>query len=70
MEKLSLGNEKVNHSNPVFIGDTIYATSKIINKTISKKSKRKGKVVIYTQAFNQNKKEVISFYRTILVPTK
>ena len=66
----NLNYEKVNHSNPVFIGDTIYATSKIINKTISKKSKRKGKVVIYTQAFNQNKKEVISFYRTILVPTK
>lgn len=66
----NLNYEEINHINPVFIGDTIYVKSQIIDKKISKSSNKKGKVRIFTKAFNQNNKEVISFYRNILVPLK
>ena len=61
----NLGYESINHLNPVFIGDTIYAESTIIDKQLTK-SRKKGIVYVDTKAHNQNNIEVISFKRHFL----
>ena len=61
--------ENINHEGPVFIGDTLYAKSKIISKKLTSNQKI-GKVKIKTIGFNQNKKDILSYTREILVPLK
>tara|TARA_B100000287_G_C20239103_1_gene625352 strand:- start:19 stop:486 length:468 start_codon:yes stop_codon:yes gene_type:complete len=63
----NLNYEKVNHHNPVFIGDTISAYSIIEEKKVSKSNNKNAKIKIMTIAKNQKGKKVISFFRTILL---
>ncbi len=65
----NLNYENINHEGPVFIGDTLYAKSKIISKKLTSNQKI-GKVKIKTIGFNQNKKDILSYTREILVPLK
>jgi acyl dehydratase len=66
----NLGWDKVKLVNPVFIGDTLYATTKILGKRISQKNPKRGVVKVKTIGYNQDKKIVISFERNILIPKR
>ena len=63
----NLGYEKINHLEPVFVGDTLYAKSRVLSKRKSKKNKNNYIIEIETLAKNQKKKNVISFRRFILI---
>ena len=66
---VNLSYDKINHLSPVFIGDTLYIFSEILNV---KKTKRNNysTVEILTYAKNQRGKKVISFIRKILIKKK
>lgn len=63
----NLGYENIEHLAPTFIGDTLYAKTRIISKVESKTKKDRGVVYVETTGYNQNKVEVISFRRRVLV---
>ncbi len=66
----NLGYDEVKHLTPVFIGDTLYAESKVLNIKPSKSKPDRGMVSVETTAFNQDHTPVLSFKRTVLVPRK
>ena len=63
----NLGYESVKHLNPVFIGDTLYAKTTVLEKYESKSKNDRGIVYVETIGYNQNKKDVISFKRKVLI---
>ena len=63
----NLGYESVAHIAPVFVGDTIYARTKILSTTPSKSKADRGMVYVETVGFNQRNEDVISFRRNVLV---
>ena len=63
----NLGYEDVKHLSPVFINDTLYAKSRGISKRESRSKKDRGLVYVETIGYNQNKQEVISFKRNVLI---
>lgn len=63
----NLGYEDVKHLNPVFIGDTIYAKTKVLDKTASKTKADRGIVYVETIAYNQKGENVLSFRRKVLI---
>lgn len=63
----NLGYEDVKHLAPVFINDTIYAKTKILNKRESKSKPDRGIVYVETIGYNQNGIDVISFRRNVLI---
>ncbi len=63
----NLGYEDVKHLKPVFIGDTLYAKSIILDKYDSKTKNDRGIVYVETHGFNQNNEDVISFRRKVLI---
>ncbi len=63
----NLGYEDVKHLNPVFINDTIYAKTKILNKYESKTKPDRGIVYVETIGYNQRGEDVISFRRKVLI---
>ena len=56
--------------NPVFIGDTIYAESEIIEKRESKSKLDRGIITILTRAYNQKNTLVMEFNRKSLAAKK
>ncbi len=66
----NLEYESINHLNPVFINDTIYAKTTILDKWESKTKNDRGIVYVETFAFNQNGQGVLSFKRKVLIPKK
>jgi acyl dehydratase len=63
----NLGYEEVKHLNPVFINDTIYVRSFIVDKRESKTKKDRGIVYVESIAYNQFGVDVLSFRRKILI---
>lgn len=63
----NLGYEDIKHLSPVFINDTIYAKTKILDKNESKTKPDRGIVYVETIGYNQDGVEVISFRRKVLV---
>ncbi|MBO5388796.1 MAG: MaoC family dehydratase [Lachnospiraceae bacterium] len=63
----NLDYEKVEHLAPVFIGDTIYAETKVLSVTESKSKPDRGVVYVETIATNQEGKAVLSFRRHVLI---
>ncbi|MBR4598260.1 MAG: MaoC family dehydratase [Opitutales bacterium] len=63
----NLGYEDIKHLGPVFIGDTLYAETKIISKRESKTKPDRGIIYVETVAKNQNGEKVLSFRRNVLV---
>ncbi|TEB14261.1 Bifunctional protein PaaZ [Pelotomaculum sp. FP] len=59
--------ENIEHLEPVFIGDTIYCETKILEKIDSKSKRDRGIIYVETNVFNQNKVEVLKFRRKVLV---
>lgn len=66
----NLDYEKVEHLAPVFIGDTIYAKSRILECKESKSKKDRGVIYVETIGYNQNAVEIIRFRRHVLIKKK
>jgi len=64
----NLEYSSVEHLNPVFIGDTLYAQSRVLDKRVSQSNHSRGVVSIETHVYNQHNKMVLRFRRKILVP--
>ena len=64
----NLDYEMITHNAPVFIGDTIYVETKILEKRESKGKKDRGIVYVETRVVNQNQDIVLTFRRHVLVP--
>jgi len=65
----NLEYEAIKHLAPVFINDTIYAKTTIIDKWHTS-NKTRGIVYVETIGYNQNGESVISFKRKVLIPSK
>lgn len=63
----NLGYEDIRHLSPVFINDTIYVRTKILDKRESKTKSDRGIVYVESIAYNQNNIDVLSFRRHVLV---
>lgn len=63
----NLGYENVQHVAPVFINDTIYAKTEVLDLIPSKSKKDRGIVYVETVAFNQTGEDVLKFRRKVLV---
>ena len=63
----NLGYEDIKHLAPTFIGDTIYARTRIISKRESKSKSDRGIIYVETIGYNQRGEDVISFRRNVLV---
>lgn len=66
----NLGYEDIKHLHPTFIGDTIYAKTKVLDKRVSKSKSDRGIVSVITYVYNQNKVNVLSFKRSVLIKKK
>lgn len=66
----NLEYESVKHLNPVFINDTIYARTEILDKKDSATKTDRGVVYVETIASNQNGQDVLSFRRKVLIPKR
>lgn len=66
----NLEYESINHLKPVFLGDTIYARTKILDKYESRTKADRGIVYVETIAFNQNNVDVLKFRRKVLIKKK
>lgn len=63
----NLAYENIYHVNPVHVGDTIYAETEILNKEESRTKSDRGIVYVETKAYNQDRLEVLSFRRKVLI---
>ena len=63
----NLGWDKVRLPRPVFIGDTLYAESEVLEARPSKSRPQSGVGRVRTRGFNQRGETVIEYERTILV---
>ena len=62
----NLGYEDIKHLAPTFIGDTIYARTRIISKRESKSKPDRGIIYVETIGCNQRGEDVISFRGNVL----
>jgi acyl dehydratase len=68
----AIANLEVNalkHDKPTFIGDTLYARTRVLERRESSRGDR-GVVTVETQGFNQRGEQVCSYTRKVLVPKK
>ncbi len=63
----NLDYESVRHLAPVFVNDTIYVRTKVLDKRESKSKNDRGIVYVESIARNQNGVDVLSFRRHVLV---
>ena len=59
--------EDIKHLHPVYLNDTLYARTKILDKYLSKSKQDRGVIYVETIAYNQNGVDVLSFRRKVLV---
>jgi acyl dehydratase len=62
-----LGIDELNFYEPVYPGDTLTATSEVLECRASKSDERHGIATWHTRGFNQRKAMVVEFKRTNLV---
>lgn len=63
----NLDYENIKHLSPVFIGDTLYVRTKVLEKRESSSKPDRGIVYVETIAENQNGQAVLSFRRHVLI---
>ena len=63
----NLDYEHIVHDGPVFINDTIYAETEILNVRDSKTKPDRGIIYVETRAFNQKGERVLTFKRHVLL---
>ena len=61
--------DALRHEKPTFIGDTLYAHSRVVALRESRQGDR-GIVTVETHATNQRREQVCSYTRKVLVPKK
>ncbi len=66
----NLGWDKVRLTGPVFVGDTLYAESKVLSIRESKSRPNQGIVTVETTGKKQDGTQVISFERSMLIPKR
>lgn len=66
----NLDYEGIKHLSPVFIGDTIYVRTKILDKRESKSKNDRGIIHVESIAYNQRGEDVLSFRRHVLIKKK
>lgn len=66
----NLGWREVKLSGPVFVGDTIYAESEVLDIRQSESRPHQGIVTIATRGLKQDGSQVISFERAMLIPER
>lgn len=66
----NLGWTDVKLTGPVFIGDTLYAESQVLEIRESKSRPTQGIVTIKTRGTKQDGNEVINFVRMMLIPKR
>lgn len=66
----NLGWDNVRLTGPVFIGDTLYAESKVLSKRASNSRPHQGIVTVETIGKKQDGTHVISFERSMLIPER
>jgi len=59
--------ESVDHLSPVFINDTIYAKTKVLDVIPSKTKNDRGIIYVETIAYNQHGIDVLKFRRKVLI---
>lgn len=59
--------ENIDHLAPVFIGDTIYVKTTVLDKRESMSKNDRGVVYVESIAYNQNNENVLSFRRKVLI---
>jgi len=64
----NLEYERVTHNAPVFIDDTIYSETEILEVRESSSKPDRGVVYIETRTFNQRSERVLTFRRRVLIP--
>ena len=63
----NLDYEGIKHLAPVFLGDTIYVRTKILDKRESHSKNDRGIIYVESVAYNQHGVDVLSFRRHVLV---
>ena len=66
----NLDYENITHDGPVFIGDTIYAETEILETHESRSKSDRGIIYVETKAYNQNGEKVLTFRRHALIMRK
>lgn len=64
----NLEYENIIHNGPLYIGDTIYAESKILEVTPSKNKTDRGILYVESVAHNQNGEKILTLRRRVLLP--
>ena len=65
----NLEYEKITHDGPVFIGDTLYAETEILDKRETSKGDR-GIIYLETRGINQRGEKILTVRRRFLVPKR
>jgi acyl dehydratase len=66
----SLGVKDLQHLLPVFHGDTIYASTEILNKRVSVSKPSQGILTVRTTGTNQTGQIICTFERSVMLPLK
>jgi acyl dehydratase len=64
----NLAYEQIDHVAPVFVGDTVYAESTVLDVRASATKPDRGVVRVETRAWNQHGEIVLRFRRAVLIP--
>ena len=65
----NLGMDEVKFTAPVFVGDTIYGESEVLEKRESKSRPGQGIATIVTRGYKQDGTMVCTFKRNMLIPS-
>ncbi|POP70221.1 dehydratase [Pseudomonas syringae] len=63
----NLGWEKIRLSAPVYVGDTLYAETEVLDKRLSDSRPGQGVVTVCTRGFKSGKELVMTFERSFLI---
>jgi itaconyl-CoA hydratase len=66
----NLGWDKIRLTAPVFVGDTIYAESKVLSKRMSRSRKTQGIVTMETRGLKADGTVFMTYERSFLVPLR
>ena len=66
----NLEYERITHDAPVFLGDTIYAESEVLEVRESRSRPDRGIVYLESRGFNQLEEQVLTLRRRFLVPKR
>ena len=66
----NLGVRELRHDAPVYFGDTLYASTEILDIRISRSRPNTGVLTVRTIGRNQNDKTVCVFNRDVLLPRR